>query len=179
MDEYAVFLRGVNVGGVTLKMAEVREAFAALGEGVHTLLASGNIVLSSDRGAAELKAAAERTLRDRFGYDAWVVVLSRTELDQIVSACPYPADDGSTHSYVTLGSDPAALDALWEATGPDSPGDGTDERRRLSPMALAWRCPKGATLESPLSKATAKPKFKATTTTRNLRTLLKVQAAFG
>ncbi|ASN52214.1 DUF1697 domain-containing protein [Sinomonas sp. R1AF57] len=174
-SEYAVFLRGVNVGGITVKMAALREALSALPvEGVTTLLASGNVVLATRLGVKELKSRVEQALRDAFGYDAWVIVLDRDDVRSLIDACPYPADDASTHSYITLSSDPAALDELWDATA----GDGTDERARLSPVATAWRCPKGSTLDSPMSKATAKPKFKATTTTRNLRTLLKVQAAF-
>jgi uncharacterized protein (DUF1697 family) len=175
-SQYAVFLRGVNVGGITVKSAALREALSGLPvEGVTTLLASGNVVLTTGLGARELEKRVEGALREAFGYDAWVVVLSRDEVDALVEACPYPADDATTHAYLTLASDPAALDDLWEATASDR----TDERVRLSPAAVAWQCPKGSTLDSPISKATAKAKFKATTTTRNLRTLLKVQAAFA
>ncbi|WP_139346517.1 DUF1697 domain-containing protein [Sinomonas mesophila] len=174
MAQYAIFLRGVNVGGITLKMAEVRDVIGALDvTDVATLLASGNIVLSTDLGARPLKAAVEAALRAAFGYDAWVVVLTRAEVEAIVEACPYPADDASTHTYITLSSDPAALDELAAAT------DGADGQERLAPGATAWLAPRGSTLVSPLSKATAKPKFKATTTTRNLRTMLKVRAAFA
>ena len=174
MTEYAVFLRGVNVGGITLKMAEVRTVLAALDvTDVRTLLASGNIVLSTDLDPQALKARVEAALRDAFGYDAWVVVLTRGELEAIVETCPYPPDDASTHTYITLSSDPTALDELAAVT------DGSDGQKRLAPGATAWLATRGATLESPLSKATAKPKFKATTTTRNLRTLLKVKAAFA
>ena len=173
MAQYAIFLRGVNVGGVTLRMADVRAALEALEvTDVRTLLASGNVVLTSQLEAGSLKADVEKALRKAFGYDAWVVVLTRTELDAIVEACPYPPDDASTHTYITLSSDPEALDGLAAAT------DGADGQRRLAPGAMAWLAPRGSTLQSPLSKATARPKFKATTTTRNLRTLLKVQAAF-
>lgn len=173
MAQYAIFLRGVNVGGISLKMAEVRDVLASLEvTDVRTLLASGNIVLSTELGAAELKAAAEKALRAAFGYGAWVVVLTRAEVDAIVEACPYPPDGSSTHTYITLSSDPAALDELAAAT------DGADGQKRLAPGATAWLAPRGSTLASPLSKATAKRKFKATTTTRNLRTILKVQAAF-
>ena len=174
MAQYAIFLRGVNVGGITLKMAEVRDVLGALDvTDVRTLLASGNIVLSTDLSAARLKAVAEEALRAAFGYDAWVVVLTRAEVDSIVEACPYPPDDDSTHTYIPLSSDPDALDRLAAAT------EGADGQKRLARGATAWLAPRGSTLESPMSKATAKPTFKSTTTTRNLRTILKVQAAFG
>ena len=44
------------------------------------------------------------------------------------------------------------------------------EQTRLGPEALAWLAPAGGTLDSPFSKLSAKPKYKASTTTRNLRT---------
>ncbi|AMM33095.1 pyridoxamine 5-phosphate oxidase [Sinomonas atrocyanea] len=182
MAEFAVFLRGVNVGGITIRMAELRDALSALPvSGVKTLLASGNAVLSTDLDGATLKERIEETLRAAFGYDAWVIVLARQDVEALVRSCPYPSDDPDVHAYVTLSSDPAALDrlvALLDAEGSGGAAeDGTHVR--LGPVALAWRCPKGSTLDAPLSKATAKPVFKATTTTRNLRTLQKVEAAFG
>lgn len=184
MAEYAVFLRGVNVGGITLKMADVRATLEALPvSGVKTLLATGNAVLSTDKDTNELKDLIEGALRADFGYDAWVVVISRDEVDSLVAACPYPADEPAVHTYITLASDPTALDGLLDASAAlvpsGSAGTAPTEKTRLSPIALAWRCPKGATLDAPLSRAGAKPAFKATTTTRNLRTLLKVQAAFA
>ncbi|WP_156746695.1 DUF1697 domain-containing protein, partial [Mycobacterium sp. E1715] len=75
MTKYAAFLRGVNVGGVNLKMAEVARALTDAGcKNVRTILASGNIVLESPAGAAGVRKKAEAALRDRFGYDAWVLV---------------------------------------------------------------------------------------------------------
>ncbi|MDQ4502229.1 DUF1697 domain-containing protein [Sinomonas sp. ASV322] len=173
MTAYAVFLRGVNVGGINLRMADVKEALAELPvTDVSTLLASGNAVMRSDLSESELKDAVQVALRARFGYDAWVIVMTADDVDAVVGACPYPADDEDTHTYVTLSSDPAVLDELWSM----AQQDGT-EHTRLSPIATAWLARVGGTLESPMSKATAKARYKATTTTRNLRTMLKVQAA--
>jgi uncharacterized protein (DUF1697 family) len=180
--EFAVFLRGVNVGGITIRMAELREALSVLPvSGVKTLLASGNAVLSTDLDGTALKDRVEETLRAAFGYDAWVIVLARQDVEALVRSCPYPSDDPGVHAYVTLSSDAAALDrlvALLDGHGADEAAE-DGAHVRLGPVALAWRCPKGSTLDAPLSKATAKPIFKATTTTRNLRTLQKVEAAFG
>ena len=174
MNSYAVFLRGINVGGINIKMAALKDALAAAGfEGVRTLLASGNVVLVSDDGPAAVKQKFEKCLRDTFGYDAWVVVLTAQRVAELVEACPYPEDDKTTHTYITLASDTARLDEL-DAAG--AALDGTDQTR-LGPEALAWLAPVGGTLDSPFSKVSAKPKFKASTTTRNLRTLIKVRDA--
>jgi uncharacterized protein (DUF1697 family) len=174
MNSYAVFLRGINVGGINIKMADLKDALASQGfAGVRTLLASGNVVLASDQDPAVVKRMFEKCLGDAFGYDAWVVVLTAQRVSELVAACPYPSDDKATHTYITLASDTAMLDEL-DAAG--AALDGT-EQKRLGPEALAWLAPAGGTLDSPFSKISSKAKFKATTTTRNLRTLIKVRDA--
>ncbi|MDQ0923003.1 uncharacterized protein (DUF1697 family) [Pseudarthrobacter sp. W1I19] len=174
MGSYAVFLRGINVGGINIKMAALREALTSAGfPDARTLLASGNVVLTSNLEAAAVKRECEKCLRDTFGYDAWVVVLDAARVAELVTACPYPDDDKTTHTYITLSSDIGMLDEL-DAAGAALEGA---EQKRLGPEALAWLAPAGGTLDSPFSKVTAKTRFKASTTTRNLRTLIKVRDA--
>lgn len=174
MNSYGVFLRGINVGGINIKMADLRSALEEQGfAGVKTLLASGNVVVSSGLGAAAVKKDVETCLREAFGYDAWVVVLTADRIAALVEACPYPAEDKTTHTYVTLSSDTAVLDELYEA---GSRLDGT-QQHRLGPEAMAWLAPAGGTLDSPFSKLSSKARYKSTTTTRNLRTMIKVRDA--
>ena len=174
MENYAVFLRGINVGGINIKMADLKAALKDYPfTKVKTLLASGNVVLQSELGPAEVKSRFEECLRESFGYDAWVVVLSAARVAELVEACPYPADDKSTHSYVTLASDEDMLDELFDA----GESLGGVEQTRLGPEASSWLAPAGGTLDSPFSKLSAKARYKATTTTRNLRTLIKVRYA--
>jgi uncharacterized protein (DUF1697 family) len=174
MNSYAVFLRGINVGGINIKMAELKDALASAGfTGVKTLLASGNVVLASPDTPSAVKEQVEKCLRETFGYDAWVVVLTAQRVAELVAACPYPEDDKATHTYITLSSDTSRLDEL-DAAGAALEGS---EQKRLGPEALAWLAPVGGTLDSPFSKISAKAKFKSSTTTRNLRTLIKVRDA--
>lgn len=176
MTSYAVFLRGINVGGINIKMADLKRALEACPfKDVKTLLASGNVVLASELDPAAVKDVFEACLRDSFGYDAWVVVLTADRVAELVNACPYPADDKSTHTYLTLASDSAALDELFDAAAEL----GGVEQTRLGPEATAWLAPAGGTLESPFSKLSAKPRYKASTTSRNLRTMIKVRDAAG
>ncbi|MBF4995525.1 DUF1697 domain-containing protein [Arthrobacter gandavensis] len=170
---YAILLRGVNVGGVTVKMADLREVLEGLGLGrVRTLLASGNAVVTAGCDPADLKVRIEEALRRAFGYEAWVLVLTVPRVAELAAAVPYAADNPEVHAYVTFSSDPHMLDELMvlaETAGA--------EQVRLGPEAVAWTADKGSTLESPLAKATAKPRYKSATTTRNLRTLQKIAAA--
>ncbi|EUA11186.1 hypothetical protein I546_2797 [Mycobacterium kansasii 732] len=95
MTRYAAFLRGVNVGGVNLKMADVAAALTDAGfADVRTVVASGNVLLESSFGAAHVRATAEAALRERFGYDAWVLVYDLDTVRAIDER--YPFERGST-----------------------------------------------------------------------------------
>ena len=173
MTRYAILLRGVNVGGITVKSAPLKEALVSLGlEDVRTLLASGNVVCSTRWSAKRLKQEVEARLEEVFGYDAWVIILTATRLAELVEQSPFSTEDPTVHGYFTLSSDPAALDALEkEAVVAGA------EVVRVGPEALAWSVRKGTTLESPMGKVSAKVRYRQTTTTRNLRTLQKIVSA--
>jgi uncharacterized protein (DUF1697 family) len=171
MTRYAAFLRGVNVGGVNVKMAEVAAALRDAGfDTVRTILASGNVVLDARGSAASVRKKAESALRDTFGYDAWVLVYDLDAVAAIAAGYPFEPEVEGHHSYVTFVSDPAVLDelaALATEAGPQEKiarGDGV----------LYWQVPKSATLDSTIGKTMGKKRYKSSITTRNLRTLGKV-----
>jgi uncharacterized protein (DUF1697 family) len=171
MTTYAAFLRGVNVGGVNLKMAEVAAALTDAGfADVRTILASGNVLLESASGVAAVRKKAEAALRKTFGYDAWVLAYDIATVRAIDEAYPFEREVDGYQSYVTFVADTAVLDelaALAEEAGPDekiSRGDGV----------VYWQVPKGSTLDSTIGKTMGKPRYKSSTTTRNLRTLAKL-----
>ncbi|OBH33258.1 pyridoxamine 5-phosphate oxidase [Mycobacterium sp. E342] len=171
MTEYAAFLRGVNVGGVNLKMADLARALTDAGfTGVRTVLASGNVVLKSPAGAAAVRKKAEAALRERFGYDAWVLVYDLATVGAVVDAYPFEPEVDGYQSYVTFVADKAALDEL-AALGEDA---GPHERIGAGAGVIYWQVPKGGTLDSTIGKTMGKPRYKSSTTTRNLRTLAKV-----
>lgn len=123
MAKFAAFLRGVNVGGVNLKMAEVATALTDAGFcNVRTILASGNVLLESTCGAAEVREKTEATLRERFGYDAWALIYDVDTVRTIVAAYPFECELEGYQSYVTFVADAAILDelsALADTAGPD------------------------------------------------------------
>jgi uncharacterized protein (DUF1697 family) len=172
MTKYAAFLRGVNVGGVNLKMAEVANALTDAGfANVRTILASGNVLLEASAGAAAVRKKAEATLRETFGYDAWVLVYDIDTVRAIDDAYPFKREVDGYQSYVTFVADPAVLDELAKLS------EGPDEKIRRGPDPLGviyWQVPKGSTLDSTIGKTMGKPRYKSSTTTRNLRTLAKV-----
>lgn len=175
MTRFIALLRGVNVGGITIRSAELREVFEKLGfSDVRTVLASGNVVFESDAAAsAALKQRIEQALRDRFGYDAWIVLITKQQLDRVVEAFPFDASDASRQPYVIFASDGDVLDELVAAAGEPDPAA---DPMSLGDGVLYWNPVKGTTLETPFAKLLGKPRYKPTTTSRNLRTLHKLLA---
>ncbi|BBY05226.1 DUF1697 domain-containing protein [Mycobacterium noviomagense] len=172
MTRYAVFLRGVNVGGVSLKMADVASALTDAGFGnVHTILASGNVLLDSDSAVNTVRKKAEAALREKFGYDAWVLVYDVERVRAIDDGYPFEREAEGYQSYVTFVSDTEVLDELGVLKA--TPG----EKISRGDGVIYWQVPKGATLDSTIGKTMGKPRYKSATTTRNLRTLAKVLQA--
>ncbi|MCV6629173.1 MAG: DUF1697 domain-containing protein [Flavobacteriaceae bacterium] len=91
MQNYIVFLRGVNVGGKNkLKMVELRSTLETAGfEGVQTYIQSGNILLKSAFDAVILQQKMEALLESSFGIQASVLVRTPKELGSILEALPF------------------------------------------------------------------------------------------
>ncbi len=171
MTRYAAFLRGVNVGGINLKMAEVARALEAAGfQNVKTVLASGNILLDSRSGAAAVRTQAERALRDEFGYEAWVLAYDLATVAAISHAYPFERQVEGQHSYVTFVSDEGVLNELSAMS--ESPGPG--EQIQPGAGVVYWQVPRSTTRESMMGRTMSKKRYKSSTTTRNLRTIDKV-----
>ncbi|SON61193.1 hypothetical protein MSIMFI_02698 [Mycobacterium simulans] len=169
MTQFAAFLRGVNVGGVSLKMAEVAAALTNAGfANVRTILASGNVLLESYSSVATVRKAAEAALRERFGYDAWVLAYDIDTVRAIVDAYPFEPEVEGYQSYVTFVSDGDVLDELAALTA------GPNEKISRGEGVIYWQVAKGNTLESTIGQTMGKKRYKSSTTTRNLRTLDKV-----
>ncbi|MDA4105900.1 DUF1697 domain-containing protein [Mycolicibacterium holsaticum] len=171
MTRYAAFLRGVNVGGVNLKMADVAEAFQDAGfSNVRTILATGNVLLDSPAKEATVRRRAEKALRERFGYDAWVLAYDLDTVRAISEAYPFEREVDGHHSYVTFVTDPQVLDELV-GLAEDA---GKHEKIRRGDGVVYWQVAKSATLDSVMGKTMGKKRYKSSTTTRNLRTVEKV-----
>jgi uncharacterized protein (DUF1697 family) len=169
VTRWVALLRGVNVGGITVKSADLRDLFGKLGfEGVSTVLASGNVLFDSGESAKHLKPRIEGALGERFGYDAWIVLLDLPTLQRIAAGYPFERSDAEFQPYVVFGSDPATLRELADSAGEPDPAV---ESVALGDGALYWRVVKGRTIDSPVGKMLGKQKYRTTTTNRNFRTV--------
>jgi uncharacterized protein (DUF1697 family) len=89
--DYIALLRGINVGGHTVKMDVLRQLFADLGfANVRTYIQSGNVFFASEQ--ADRGALAERIedhLRASLGYEVPVCLRTVAELEQVIAADPF------------------------------------------------------------------------------------------
>lgn len=180
MTSYIALLRGINVNGITIAMSDLAESFRDLGLAeVRTVLASGNVLFSTDSAEAskseetELKARLEDALTQRFAYEAWVVLVEVDTLERIVRAYPFDADRDGWHAYVVFASDPSHLSEL---AGHARELDPADERIELGHGVLYWEVRRAVGVKSAFSKKSAKPHYRSSITTRNLQTLRKLLA---
>lgn len=169
MTRYVALLRGVNVGGVTVKMADLAEVVRGLGyDDVKTVLASGNVLFTTTDAASTAKQKLETALRERFGYEAWVHVLTQGKVAKIAEAYPFERTS-DRHAYVVFVLKPDLLDALGAVEV-----DPAVEQTARGDGVLYWSVPKGSTLDSAMGKSQGSSKGKQWVTTRNLNTLEKL-----
>jgi uncharacterized protein (DUF1697 family) len=167
-------LRGVNVGGHKVPMAELRELVAGLGHGdVRTYVQSGNVVFTAaDRPRAEIARELEQALEARFGFAVPVVLRSRDALADLVAAEPlgHLANDPAKRFVVFLDADvdPARLvDFDPDAFAPES--------FLLREREVVLWCP-GGIGRSPLALAITGRRLAGRATARNWRTVERLLA---
>ena len=124
MTQLAALLRGVNVGGRPLPMAQLAELFGTLGlEGVRTYIQSGNVVFAG-RPSAALPRRLEQAIEDRFGLQTRVLVRTHAELAAAAAANPFPdAAANPTRLHVVFLEAAPARKALGALDADRSPGD--------------------------------------------------------
>jgi uncharacterized protein (DUF1697 family) len=185
LTRYLVLLRGINVGGKNkVPMAPLRELLEKLGySNVSTYIASGNVILTSDRKPDEIKREIEEELPKAFRLHSELVavlVLTRAQLRAIIDNRPSGFGDHpeTYHSDAVflIGIDAAMAMQVFDPR-PDVdqvwPGDGVIYSQRLSAQRTRSR----------LGKIVGTPAYKSmtirnwATTTALLRLLEDADAA--
>ena len=168
MTKYVAFLRGVNVGGRIIKMAELKTCFETTGfKNVSTLLQTGNVLFETDETQAKLKPKIEKLLIKTFNYPAKVQVFSIGNLAKIVDAYPFKSKEG-WHSYVIFLENDLEVPLVAEA------GKQLGEQVKAGNHVVYWQVERGMTLISQFAKLLTQSKYKDFNTNRNLNTLRKL-----
>jgi uncharacterized protein (DUF1697 family) len=93
-QRHVAFLRAINVGGHTVKMAELRAHFEAMGlSRVQTYIASGNVIFQSPTAAAQLEQRIAEHLEASLGYAVATFIRSPAELAAIVARPAFPTSE--------------------------------------------------------------------------------------
>ncbi len=169
--KYCAFLRGVNVNGTSMKMAEVCKVFSDTGiKDVSSVLASGNILFSSDKNVSELKQILEKTMSEYFNYDAFIFIKNEKEIRDILQNNPFSPKE-NFHNYVFV-STPETEKILMEEFEKSTKTE--NEKATIIENIFYWQVPKGNTLGSTFGKVLGKKSLKDKMTSRNINTFEKI-----
>lgn len=159
-----------------MKMAEVCQVFSDAGmREVSSVLASGNIIFSSEKSVADLKIILEKAMSDYFNYEAFLFLKSEKEVEAIFENNPFKiAND--LHIYAFVGTENIATALLEEFNKSEK---AEHENATIIENIFYWQVPKGNTLDSSFGKVLGKKALKAKMTSRNINTLEKIVKKFG
>jgi uncharacterized protein (DUF1697 family) len=163
MAGYVALLRAVNVGGTgKLPMTTLTALCEAEGfTQVRTYIASGNVVLRSDKSEDQIRSALEDRLRAYAGQNVGVIVRTSSEIAEVLARNPFGDAPGNRVMALFVDGELPA-DPLVGVTGLK------DERIRLGKRELFVFYPSGmgtSRLRIPAEKAG---------TARNMNTVAKL-----
>ncbi len=174
LSRYIALLKGINVGGHTVKMDRLRELIGELGyEEVATYIASGNVIFScSAQRAEELERSMAVHLESALGYAVPTFIRAASELEAIAAYRPFRDDELSEEGS-----------SLYIAFLPDAPSD-TEARRieslstkadrfRVARRELYWHC-RTRFSDSPFSGPKLEKLLARPVTIRNSTTIRKL-----
>jgi uncharacterized protein (DUF1697 family) len=163
MNTYVILLRGINVGGKNkVTMAELKKCLEDLGfSNVSTFIASGNVILQSNKHVDDIKTQIEAVLPKTFKLDSElikVLVLSRNQLRAVIDNKPkgFGDEPDKYHSDAIFLMDIDAAKAMpvfnpREGVDKVWPGNGVIYSQRLS--ALRTKSRLNYAMSSPLYKS--------------------------
>jgi uncharacterized protein (DUF1697 family) len=178
MPRFVAFLRAINVGGHTVRMAELRTLFEELGMSeVATFIASGNVVFSSrSTRTSALERRIEALLQQSLGYAVATFLRTEAEVAAIAVCQPFPA--ALLESAVALN---VAL--LPEAPSPSAERALLGLRSEVDHFQVhgreAYWLSRGRQSESPFFKIGFERVLKLPATVRSLSTINKLVAKHG
>lgn len=176
MKQHVAFLRGINVGGKTLKMDALRKALEEAGyTNVHTVLASGNVVLEGvEADPAKVGNKIEKIIADDLGMDVHVIVRSAAQLQKLVKSGPFKGIKVTpkTRLYITFRSQ--APKTKFKLPHKSLGGDYILLKVNKSEVVgVLTLTPKSGTVDL---MAVLEKEFGKDITTRNWNTILKVRS---
>ncbi len=173
METYIAILRGINVGGKTLKMADLRKSLEKRDfKKVSTYIQSGNVFFQYQyEKPAVPEQKIQHAIKNDFGLDVSVIVLTTNKLKNIIAANPFKDDPAKDTSFMHVTFLQSAPENDNRASVLDKKTSG--EEVVFSDEAVYLYCPNGYG-NSKLSNKLIENKLKVAATTRNWKTTLKL-----
>ncbi len=174
MTRYLAFLRAINVGGRTVKMADLRRHFEQAGlTEVETFIASGNVLFSSpEQDSRCLEQHIEQHLEQALGYRVDTFLRTPTELGAVAALQPFNSECAAF--YVAFLKAPPGPEFKVRLRSLDSEVD----RLALSGREVYWQCSVSSHLSS-FSGAVLEKLLGAPVTMRNRNTVLRLASRQG
>ena len=115
MTRYLVLIRGINVGGIVLKMDDLKALMAEFGfEKIRTYIQSGNAIFESDSDdVRELALRIKDIIRSRMGLEIEAFVKTKADLERMLDSLPF-GDYGGKKLYITVLGDRPEADRVDE-----------------------------------------------------------------
>lgn len=157
-------------------MADVCQVFKDAGmQDVSSVLASGNIVFSSDKNAGDLKGILEKAMCEHFSYEAFLFVKSKEETEVFWNSIPFEKND-DLHIYAFVGNNGVETVLMGEF---EAASKTENEKAEIVGELFYWQVPKGNTLDSSFGKVLGKKSLKDQFTSRNINTFEKILKKMG
>ncbi len=177
MSRFVAFLRGINVGGRSVKKDKLQQAFISLGfQNVSTFKQSGNVIFESDSGnVEEITKKIETKLQGELGYDVAVFIRTFAQLKATIESSPFKGQnkDGTSLLITFLSNAPEKFPLPLPVTIPKSTAQVISASGR-EVFSLTHGGGEGA-LPNPFVES----KLKVKATTRNVNTIGEIVKKFS
>jgi uncharacterized protein (DUF1697 family) len=179
VPRFVAFLRGLNVGGHTVKMDQLKKHFEDLGfENVSTFIASGNVIFETkDAKPAALEKKIEQALERALGYEVATFLRTDAQVADIADHDAFPKvkpKDGDTQYVIFLrGAPDAATKRRIAALSND------EDLLHVHGAEIHWLRRGGGLIDSTISEKDWRAALnKEPSTNRNLNTLKRLAAKY-
>jgi len=175
MDRRIAILRGINVGGKRkILMADLKSMFEKMKfSNVRTYIQSGNVIfdLTKEIGNSELANKIEKGIKKEFGFDVPIIVRTPKEIETSINQNPFYKDKTNIiHLHLTFLNKKPAAENQEKA---ESHNYDPDNFKIIEKDVFIY-C-KEKYHQSKLTNNFFEKKLKVNATTRNWKTVLKLQ----
>ncbi len=175
MTKYISLLRGINVSGHRkILMKDLKALYEKLGYiNVITYIQSGNVVFESAAdNPDDIRIKLEKAITENYDFSVDILVLNVSQFNSVLDSLPfqdYTLEQDGTKIIVTFLSDQPDKQSLEEIMTYAAPS----EEMIPGNKALYFRFPDGYG-KTKLTNALMERKLKVSTTSRNLKTVVKL-----